>query len=217
MNASTSNLTALQGDKTRSSWVLLRRLVVSYLLPHKSKFIAAMIFMAFAASMRGVFTHMLQYVVDGMVGKRGLVYMSWVCAVIIGSFWFRSAMVYLHTVMLNRIGQRIVANVQREMSDHLLKSDLSFFHANASGTLVSRVINDVAIMRQAVNECLLNSFRGGLELACLVGVMFYQDWHLSCIVLIIFPVSAFYVARIGKKIRKLASNTQNATGDLSAL
>ena len=176
-----------------------------------------MLFMAVAAAMRGVFTHTLQLVIDGMIQRRGLVYMAWVCALIIASFWLRSAMVYIHTILMNRIGQRIVANVQQQMAGHLLRSDLSFFHANASGTLVSRVINDVGIMRQATNECLLNSFRGGLELASLIGVMFYQDWRLSLIVFAVFPLSAFYVSRIGKKIRKISSSTQNATGDLSAL
>ncbi|MDD3371386.1 MAG: ABC transporter transmembrane domain-containing protein [Alphaproteobacteria bacterium] len=207
----------LQTGNAQSSFVLLKRLVRAYLRPHIKHFIAAMLFMAVAASMRGVFTHTLQLVIDGMIERRGLVYMSWVCALIIASFWIRSGTVYLHTILMNRIGQRIVATVQQEMCSHLLRSDLSFFHANASGTLVSRVINDVTIMRQAVNECLLNSFRGGLELASLIGVMFYQDWHLSLIVFAVFPLSAYYVARIGKKIRRLASNTQNATGDLSAL
>lgn len=216
-NSPSANLSSLQRGNTRSSWSLLKRLVDSYLRPHKKDFIAAMIFMAVAASMRGVFTHTLQLVIDGMIQKKGLTYMGWVCALIIGSFWLRSGMVYLHTILMNRIGQRIVATVQQEMCAHLVRSDLSFFHANASGTLVSRVINDVTVMRQAVNECLLNSFRGGLELAALIGVMFYQEWHLSCIVFAVFPLSAFYVARIGKKIRKIASNTQNATGDLSAL
>jgi len=212
-----ANLMALQGDKPRSSWVLLKRLMHAYLRPHRNQFIAAMVFMAVAAAMRGVFTHTLQLVIDGMIERKGLVYMGWICALIIGAFWLRSGMVYLHTILMNRIGQRIVANVQQEMCAHLVQSDLAFFHSNASGTLVSRVINDVTIMRQAVNECLLNSFRGGLELASLIGVMFYQDWHLSCVVFLVFPFSAYYVARIGKKIRTLASNTQNATGDLSAL
>ncbi|MDD4615769.1 MAG: ABC transporter ATP-binding protein [Alphaproteobacteria bacterium] len=211
-----AHLAALQGQG-KSSWALLRRLVGAYLKPHRNHFFAAMAFMAIAASMRGVFTHTLQYVVDGMIQRRGLIYMGWVCAFIIGSFWLRSATVYFHTILMNRIGQRIVATVQQEICEHLMRSDLAFFHANASGMLVSRVINDVAIMRQAVNECLLNSFRGGLELATLIGVMFYQDWRLSCIVFAVFPLSAFYVARIGKRIRKLAFNTQNATGDLSAL
>ena len=207
----------LQRGKTRGSWELLKRLIHTYLRPHRKAFIAAMVFMAVAAAMRGVFTHTLQLVVDGMIQRRGLVYMAWVCALIIGSFWLRSGMVYVHTILMNRIGQRIVANVQQQMAGHLLHSDLSFFHANASGVLVSRVINDVGIMRQATNECLLNSFRGGLELMSLIGVMFYQDWRLSLIVFAVFPLSAFYVARIGKKIRSISSNTQNATGDLSAL
>lgn len=207
----------LHKNDDRSSWALIKRLVLTYLKPHKGKFFSAMLFMAVAAAMRGVFTHTLQLVVDGMIQKRGMSYMWSVCALIIGSFWLRSAMVYLHTITMNRVGQRIVADVQQEMCEHLLSGDLAFFHSNASGSLVSRVINDVTIMRQAVNECLLNSFRGGLELLSLIGVMFYQDWHLSCIVFAIFPFSAFYVARIGKKIRSIAANTQNATGDLSAL
>ncbi|MGB9151553.1 MAG: ABC transporter ATP-binding protein [Alphaproteobacteria bacterium] len=216
-NPSSANLFMLQRGKTRGSLELLKRLVSSYLKPHKKPFFAAMIFMAVAAAMRGVFTHTLQLVVDGMIERRGLLYMAWVCALIIGSFWLRSAMVYMHTILMNHVGQRIVADVQQEMCGHLVKSDLAFFHANTSGTLVSRVINDVGVMRQATNECLLNSFRGGLELAVLIGVMFYQDWRLSCIVFAVFPLSAFYVAKIGKKIRHVASNTQNATGDLSAL
>jgi subfamily B ATP-binding cassette protein MsbA len=103
------------------------------------------------------------------------------------------------------------------MYKHILDSDLAFFHANASGTLVSRIINDVSIMRSSVSETLLNSFRGGLEFIFLAGVMFYQDWRLSAAVFIIFPISAIYVARIGKRQRKLSGNTQAATADLSAL
>ena len=207
----------LQRDTPRSAGELLKRLIRAYLRPHQKTFIAAMVFMAVGAVMRGVFTHTLQLVIDGMIQRRGLTYMASICALIIGSFWLRSGMVYLHTILMNRMGQRIVAYVQQEMCAHLLNSDLAFFHANPSGTLVSRVISDVGVMRQATNECLLNSFRGGLELLSLVGVMFYQDWHLSCIVFAVFPISAFYVARIGKKIRRHASSTQNATGDLSAL
>jgi len=83
----------LQRGKTRGSWELLKRLISTYLRPHKKPFIAAMLFMAVAAAMRGVFTHTLQLVIDGMIQRRGLVYMAWVCALIIGSFWLRSGMV----------------------------------------------------------------------------------------------------------------------------
>jgi len=207
----------LQRDKSpRGSWPLLKRLINSYLRPHQKTFIAAMIFMAIAAIMRGVFAHTMQLVVDGMNELRGQRYMAEISLLIVAIFVVRGTMVALHTVALNRVGQRIVSNVQQEMCRHLLGSDLAFFHDNAAGTLVSRVTNDVSVMRVAVNECLLNSFRGGLELASLIGVMFYQDWRLSLIVVVVFPISALYVGRMSKRIRRVAANTQNATGELSA-
>lgn len=214
--SSTANLNDLQNGKAEKTWPLLKRLIVSYLLPYKKMFVGAMLFMALAAAMRGVFTHTIQLVFDGMVRRNGLAYMAELSAFIVGIFVVRGASVYMHTLFMNRVGQRIVANVQQEMCDHLLVSDLAFFHNNPSGTLVSRVTNDVAIMRQSVNECLLNSFRGSLELMSLIAVMFYQNWRLSCFVFLIFPISGYYVSRMGKRIRKISSNTQNATGTLAA-
>lgn len=212
----TADLNKLQGDKAQKTWPLLRRLITAYLMPYKKLFFGAMLFMAVAASMRGVFTHTIQLVFDGMVRRNGLTYMAELSAFIVGIFLVRGVSVYVHTLFMNRVGQRIVADVQQEMCDHLLVSDLAFFHNNPSGTLVSRVTNDVAIMRQSVNECLLNSFRGSLELLSLICVMFYQNWRLSCFVFLIFPISGYYVSRMGKRIRKISSNTQNATGSLAA-
>jgi subfamily B ATP-binding cassette protein MsbA len=207
----------LQRDKVPgSSWPLMKRLIHTYLRPHRKTFIAAMLFMAVAAVMRGIFAHTMQLVVDGMNQLRGQRYMTEISAFIVCIFIVRGVMVALHTLALNRVGQRIVSTVQQEMARHLLGSDLAFFHDNAAGTLVSRVTNDVSVMRIAVNECLLNSFRGGLELASLIGVMFYQDWRLSLIVMAVFPISALYVGRMSKRIRRVAANTQNATGELSA-
>jgi ATP-binding cassette, subfamily B, bacterial MsbA len=207
----------MQRETPRTSRDLLRRLFHHYLLPYRLWFGLAMGLMVIAASTRGVFVHTLQLVVDGMVQKTGLTYMIGLSSFIVGLFFIRGVSTYFHTVIMNRVGQRIVTDVQREMYSHLMDSDLAFFHANASGTLVSRMINDVAVMRQAVSECLLNSFRGGLELAFLIAVMFYQDWRLAGAIFIIFPVSAIYVGRMGKRMRRIASNTQAATGDLSAL
>jgi ATP-binding cassette, subfamily B, bacterial MsbA len=207
----------LQRGKPAATWVLLRRLFQHYLHKHQGAFVVAMIFMAIAAGMTGLFTLTLKQVVDGMIQKRGMSFMTGVSSFIVAVFFVRGVTTYLHTVIMNQIGQRIVTDVQQEMYGHLMESDLAFFHANASGTLISRMINDVALMRQAVGECLTNSFKGSLTLAGLIGAMFYQDWQLSSAVFVIFPISAFYVARMGKRMRKISSNTQASTADLSAL
>lgn len=207
----------LQRGTPQSSWALMRRLMRTYLYTYRKSFITAMVLMTIAASMRGLFAHTLQLIVDGMDKKLGLHYMIGIAVLVIGIFCVRGVTAYVHNVIMNRVGQRIVTNIQQDMYRHILGSDMAFFHANPSGSLVSRIINDVAIMRSSVSETLLNSFRGGLEFVFLVGVMFYQDWRLSIVVFIIFPISAFYVSRMGKRLRKLSTNTQVATADLSAL
>ncbi len=195
----------------------MKRLAKDYLYGHRAGFITAMILMTVAAAMRGVFAHTLQLVIDGMLQKRGLTYMIGISLFIVGIFCIRGVANYLQTILMNKVGQRIVKQIQQDMYAHMLHDDLAFFHANASGTLVSRVINDVSILRQAVSECLLNSFRGGLELSFLIGVMFYQDWRLSIIVFLIFPTSAWFVTRMGKRLRRISTSTQEATAEFSAL
>lgn len=136
---------------------------------------------------------------------------------IIGIFAVRGIATYWHTVIMNKIGQRIVTNVQQQLHRHLLQADLAFFHSNPSGELIMRLTNDVGIMRQAVGECMTSSFKGGLTLIFLIGVMFYQDWRLSLVSIFVFPLSALFVAQLGKHMRRYSRKSQEETGRFASL
>lgn len=207
----------VQRDKPQSSWVLLVRLFKGYLRPYVPGFLSAMLFMVMGASMTGLLARMVEPLINNFSTSHGAAYHSRVALEILCIFIGGGLATYFHTVIMNQIGQRIVTNVQREMYGHLLGADLAFFHANPSGNLISRLTNDVAVMRQAMGECLTNSFKGGLTLAFLIGIMFYQDWRLSIATFVVFPVSAWFVARIGRRMRKLSSSTQAETGNFAAL
>jgi ATP-binding cassette, subfamily B, bacterial MsbA len=214
---SSTNLAMVQRDKPQTSWVLLRRLFQGYLRPYLSGFLAAMLFMVLGAGMTGTLARMVEPLVNGFSTTHGLVYHAEVSLEVIGIFIGGGLATYFHTVIMNQIGQRIVTNIQRQMYGHLLDADLAFFHANPSGTLISRLTNDIGVMRLAMGECLTNSFKGGLTLAFLIAIMFYQDWRLSVATFVVFPVSAMFVARIGRRMRKLSASTQAETGNFAAL
>ncbi len=137
--------------------------------------------------------------------------------VIMALFLARGIATYFHTVIMNKIGQRIITDVQQEMHEHLLGADLAFFHANASGNLISRITNDVSVMRAAVSDCLTNAFKGSLTLAFLIGVMFYQDWRLATAAFFVFPLSALFVTYAGKHVRRYARKTQEEMGRFVSL
>jgi subfamily B ATP-binding cassette protein MsbA len=210
------NLALLQRGKPEKSWVLMKRLFDNYLRSRIASFIIASVFMAVAASMTGLFARQLEPIVDDIFQHRSVFRLMQSALIVIGIFVVRGTATYFHTVIMNKTGQRIVTDVQQEMYSHLLHADLAFFHANASGSLISRVIGDVGVMRQSVGECLTTSIRGGMTLAFLIAVMFYQDWRLSIVTFLVFPLSGLYVARTGKRMRKISFRTQTVMADFTS-
>lgn len=177
----------------------------------------ASIFMGIAAATTGALAKMIEPIVNELGKHHSVSYVLVLAGAILGIFALRGFATYFHTVIMNQIGQRIVTDVQQQMHDHLLKSDLSFFHANSAGTLISRLTNDVSVMRSAVGECMTSSFKGGLTLIFLITVMFYQDWKLSLAAFFVFPLSALFVIRLGKHMRRYSTKTQEEIGNFAAL
>ena len=172
--------------------------------------------MAVSAATTGFLAKMMEPIVNLISAH----YDGWsvfgICAAILVTFTLRGIATYFHTVIMNQIGQRIVTDVQQEMYRHILRADLAFFHANASGNLISRLTNDVGVMRQAVAECMTSTVKGSVSLAGLIAVMFYQDWRLALASFVVFPLSAWFVARVGKRMRHLSTDTQEETGNFAS-
>lgn len=211
------NLAMLQRDKPETSLYLMKRLYRQYLHAHVGNFVVAAILMSIAAAMNGLFTYELAPIVNAIVQHRGVMDLVYGSGIIVCVFLVRGVATYIHTVIMNKTGQRVVTDVQQDAYNHLLRADMAFFNANSSGNLISRVAYDVGVMRQAVGECITTSVKGSLTLIVLICVMFYQDWQLSIVTFLVFPLSGFYVARTGKRMRKISTITQQATADFTSL
>jgi ATP-binding cassette, subfamily B, bacterial MsbA len=198
------------------TYQLIDRLFRQYLRPYVPGFSLAMLFMAVAAVMTGAMAKMMEPIINNLLKENSANFIIEVALGVFLIFIVRGAATYAHTIMMNQIGQRIITDVQQRLYRHLLSADLAFFHANASGSLISRMTNDVGVMRSAVAECMTGTFRGGLTLIILVGVMFYQDWVLAIFAFMIFPPTAYMVAKIGKRMRRVSSSTQQEIGHFSS-
>ena len=154
---------------------MVRRLAKAYLRPYAGNLAAGMAFMVLASSMTALFAWLMQPVFDYvLVEKRGSLIIPMALAVF-ACFLVRGLATYVQTLVMNKIGQCIVADVQRDLFANLLDLDLRFFHANPSGQLVARVVSDVQAVRGAVSDTLIGIGRNLLTLVFLVGLMFHQD------------------------------------------
>lgn len=199
-----------------SGQALLRRIAATYLRPYIRTFAWALFFMALSAAMTGLLAKQMEPIIDEVFTARNRAMLWPVALSVFAAFMVRGLTTYGHTVLMNRVGQKMIADIQKGLFAHLMRSDLSFFHSNPSGQLISRMITDTQQMRASVAEASTAFGKNALTLIFLIAVMFHQDWRLSLGAIIVFPVSALFVMRLGKRLRRVASSTQAQTGQFSA-
>lgn len=196
---------------------LLRRMILSYLSPYKVQVFWAVLFMALSAAMTAAIAALMQPVLDDVLNAGREEFIIPVAISLSLAFSLRGISSYLHTILMNKTGQSVVADIQRQLFSHIIKMDMAFFHSNPSGQLISRVVNDVSVMRVAMTDTMTGFGKSFFTLIFLIGVMFYRDWFLTLASFIVFPLLTLFVVYIGKRLRSLSSKIQGKMGGLSDL
>jgi subfamily B ATP-binding cassette protein MsbA len=198
-----------------STWSLIKALSGKYVRPYRRRLVAALLSMAFASAMTAAFAKLIEPVLDKVLvaGNENLIVPM--AFAVFAVFVLNGIATYIHTVLLNTMGQAIVADIQRDLFNHFMTLDLAFFHENTSGQLIARLISDVNVVRSAVADSLTGIGKSLLTLILLVGLMFSQDWKLALIAACVFPPAGWFVSYLGKKLRRLSGGIQREIGDLS--
>jgi len=128
-----------------------------------------------------------------------------------GIFW------YFQTYLMNYVGQRIVADLRERLYAHMIDLPLSYFGRHHTGVLMSRIINDVNLIQGAVSGAVTSLLCDSFTVIGLIGVVFYRDFKLACITMIVFPLAIMPVVKIGRKLRQISTSSQEEMGELSTL
>ena len=199
-----------------STKFLLKRLVKNYIKKHYTKLFFALFCMVVVSASTAIHAWIMQPVLDDIFLKKNAQMLMILPLAILAISIAKGFASYFQSILMNFIGFRIVADVQLEMFRSIMKCDLSFFNETNSGTLVSRFIADVGSLTRGVHNVLTNIIKDLLTIIFLVLVMFYHDWKLALMAFIVFPISIFPIVRIGKRIRKISTQTQVGFGDLTS-
>lgn len=196
---------------------LIGRLYRSHIKYHLSKLSFAAGCMAVVAAATAANAWMMEPVLDKVFLERNETMLLMVPLAVLSIAAFKGIAGYLQGYIMAAIGQRIIADVQIHLFKHLMMSDLSFFQRTTSGSLVSSFLNDANLLRDAVSKALTGIAKDSLMLIFLVALMFYQDWRLALVTLVVFPLAIVPVKNLGKRVRKASTETQELTGRFSAI
>jgi len=115
------------------------------------------------------------------------------------------------------VGQWLIADVRQQLFIQIIRLPIRFHDANSSGRLMARVISDVNEMANAIPSVLKDMFQQGLTFLALISVAFYQNWKLATVVLVVLPLSAYVLFRVGKRIRTLSNRGQESIGSMASV
>lgn len=195
--------------------ILIRRMVGVYLRPQMKTLLASLVFMIFSAAMTAAFAYLMRPIMDKvLIGQNTHLILPF-AAFIMFAFALNGVFTFAQTVLMSKVGQNIVAEIQYDLFARFMGLDLAFFHKNPSGQLMSRIVNDVDVMRGAVTDALTGIGSSSITLVFLVAVMFHQDFKLSLITFSVFPLAGFFVTYLGRKLRGLSRNIQGQIASLS--
>jgi subfamily B ATP-binding cassette protein MsbA len=185
--------------------------------PYSKQLAVAMVFMLIAGAMQAAQALLLKPVLDDVFLKKDIATLRWVPFAVIGIFFLKASCNYGQTIIMSFIGLKIITNLRNRLYQQIQKQSLSFFTSHPTGILMSRITNDVSSIQSASSEAITSLIKDTVSLFSLVCVIFYTDWKLAFVALIVFPVTIYPIAKFGKRMRKVTTSSQITMGTLTSL
>ncbi len=137
-------------------------------------------------------------------------------AAVIIVYFLRGLGIYGQEYLMSHVGQNIIRRLRNRLYDHIQDMPLSFFHKEKTGTLMSRITNDVNTIKAMVSSVVTGSVRDCFTIVGLTIVIFSQIWDLALFAFIILPLAFYPIVALGRRVRKVSRKCLEAIADMSS-
>lgn len=189
--------------------------LIAYLKPHIGLIIGSLLAMAVVAAAETSIPALMKPLLDrGFTGQ--LNSKLWQVPVfLVGLALVRSLAQFLSSYLLTRVINSVLLKLRERMFQTLLHASTAFFQKNSASTLINSVVFEVNNVLIVMGGMLISLVRDSLTVVGLMGYLIYLNWQLTLVVLIIFPVIAFIMSKINRRLRSLNREQQTLTSDLA--
>ncbi|CRF49108.1 Phospholipid-lipopolysaccharide ABC transporter [Helicobacter heilmannii] len=161
-------------------------------------------------------TYLVKPTLDDIFIKKDTHMLSVLPFLVIVAYLGKSGGIYIQTYFTNFVGLDIVKNLRHKMLETMLRMEMGFFNSTHKGELISRITNDIALVRASLSNYLAESVRELLSVIGLICVVIYQSPKLSIVGLVIMPLAAIPLSKIVRKVKKLSKANQETNARMTA-
>ena len=193
-------------------FLIIKRLYKDYTLKHSKKIIYAIFFSILVAGSTSAIAYLLDPAIEKIFINQDLKLMYIIPVVIVIAFFSKGMSLYIAKVLMIQVSQELKADVQKDMMKSLISTDTKFIDKIHTGKFISNLTLDVTLLVNLISTALLNLFKDTLSLIGLLSVMFFQNWKLSLIAIIMIPLATVVARVLGKRITKATNQTMETSG-----
>ena len=195
---------------------ILKRLFRDYTL----KYLKLILISAFFTILLAGSTSSVAYLLDPAIKKlfiekdQTLIYL--IPGLIILAFLVKASSLYIAKLIMIKVAAEVKADVEIDMFKSLIAADTQLIDNTHSGEFIGNLTNDVGMIVNLISTGILNLFKDSLTLIGLLSVMFYQNWKLSLIAIIMIPLASIAAKSLGKRIGKVIEQQMKKNGEYNS-
>ncbi|HXS06643.1 MAG TPA: ABC transporter ATP-binding protein [Rhizomicrobium sp.] len=206
---------SLAAPKQLSTSAIVRRLLRDYVGGQWGLLALAVLCMLFASAMGGGIPWLVRSVTDQIFVRHKAELLVPLSLMAFGIMVLRAGGLFFGRMLIDSLGERAVAQAQRDMFGRLIRRDLADLNAVHSGQFVSNFLYDATLMRDALTQGVAAIFLELVQLVVYIGIVIASDWALGLLSLLALPAVAWAMERLGGSMRRAATRGMTETGDLS--
>tara|TARA_B100001057_G_scaffold493690_1_gene588716 strand:- start:9197 stop:10936 length:1740 start_codon:yes stop_codon:yes gene_type:complete len=199
-----------------NNFQILKRLYNSYTKKYLRNILISVFFTVLLAGSTSSVAYLLDPAIKQLFIEQKQSFIFLIPALIILAFAVKGASLYLAKVIMINVSEEVRKDIQTDMFASLIKADTQLVDDKHSGKFITNLTNDVNMIVNLVSTAILNLFKDSLTLIGLLTVMFYQNWKLSLIAIIMIPLASAAARTLGKRIGKVTTQQMAKAGVLTS-
>jgi ATP-binding cassette, subfamily B, bacterial MsbA len=188
--------------------------LLAYLKPHKWRMSASVLAMLGVSALTALLAYMVKPVLDDVFFAKRENMLYWLSFLVVVLYLVKGFLSYTHNYQMSYIGNATVTRLRDELFASLQRQPLAFFDGEATGVLMSRLTYDVNLLQDAVTRVVTSFFKDSFTVIGLTAVIFYREWRLALMSMVVFPLAILVIVQLGKRTRRISQATQVANAHL---
>ena len=194
---------------------IFKRLYKDYTKYYLVKILLAVVFSILVAGSTSATAYLLDPAIDKIFLNKDQSLLILIPFLIIIAFATKGVSLYMAKFLMINVAEEVKKKIQMNMLSSFIKADTEYIENKHTGKYISNLNFDVNQITMMLSTSFLNFFKDGFTLIGLLSVMFFQNWRLSLIAIIMIPLASLTAKRLGKRMGKVTTEAQEKSGDLN--